>query len=299
MTATPSLFLSTKGESEIQEAYQAILDQWPVAHSVLQVETSYGRTHVIASGDVSKPPAILLHAFFATAMAWYKVAGEVSARYRVYAVDVLGEANRSVPTKPIKSLEESLTWFTELLSGLGVQRFHLVGNSFGGFLSAWYASNLGSSVLTLSLIGPASTFRGMLPFFVHMFIPKMLYLLMPWLPFQRTSVRHGIKWAMAKQPSDADFEHLFETVMLHGNAINQIFPRVYSAEELARITAPTQLILGDHERIYNPESAAEHAKRLMPDKQVHFVANAHHVTAISQPEAVAMLLLTTWDTHQR
>ena len=81
--------------------------------------TRFGVTHVIASGPTDAPVLVLLHAYFATAMSWYRAVGPLSAAYRVMAVDVLGDANRSRPTRPITSLDDSAAWFTDLLDGLG------------------------------------------------------------------------------------------------------------------------------------------------------------------------------------
>jgi hypothetical protein len=59
---------------------------------------------------------------------------------------------------------------------------------------------------------------------------------------------------------------------------------VYKAAELARITAPTLLILGDRERVYSIGAASAAARRLMPSIHVQIVKDAHHIAAISQPQ---------------
>ena len=61
-----SLFTSPEGESIVMRAYQAVLDQWPVACQELRIPTSFGETYVIASGPEDAPPVVLLPAFFAT-----------------------------------------------------------------------------------------------------------------------------------------------------------------------------------------------------------------------------------------
>jgi len=67
-------------------------------YTKLDVPTTFGDTHVIASGSEVAPPVVLLHAFFATAMSWYATVGALAEHHRVFAVDIMGEANRSRPT---------------------------------------------------------------------------------------------------------------------------------------------------------------------------------------------------------
>ncbi|MCJ7530998.1 MAG: hypothetical protein MUO64_08200 [Anaerolineales bacterium] len=89
------VFTSPQDEIETIQAYQTVVDQWRVPHTEFDMSTSFGETHVIASGPETAPPVVLLHALFAIATAWYRTVDALSQQYRTYAVDVLGEANKS------------------------------------------------------------------------------------------------------------------------------------------------------------------------------------------------------------
>ena len=285
------LFTSPEGEAVVIRDYQAILDQWPIPHQELTVSTSFGDTYVIASGPEDAPPVVLLHAFFATATSWYRNVEALSQSHRVYAVDIIGEANRSRACKPIKSMDDFLRWFTELIDGLGIDTLYLVGNSYGGFTGAYYAMKLPERVRKLVLIGPAATIHSMPAFYFHMFIPKMLYILFPKLPGIKRAMRHSVDWMQNGLPPDPLWEPLFHDSLVHGLSINQVFPRVYSMEEFARIKAKMLLILGEKETIYKPQTAISAARTLIPAVEVGLIPNAHHITALAQPELVNQRLL--------
>jgi hypothetical protein len=59
------------------------------------------------------PPVVLLHAFFATAMSWYATVCALAEHHRVFAVDIMEEANRSRPTRVISSRDDYLQWFSD------------------------------------------------------------------------------------------------------------------------------------------------------------------------------------------
>ncbi|HWI65596.1 MAG TPA: alpha/beta fold hydrolase [Symbiobacteriaceae bacterium] len=285
------VFASPSGEAITLDAYNAVVRRWPVAHTELDIATSFGTTHVIASGREEAEPVVLLHAYFATATSWYRTAGALSEHYRVYAVDVVGDVGKSRPTRPIKSLDEFAQWLTELSDALGISRMHLVGNSIGGFIAAGCGMRLKERVSKLALISPAATFHSMAPFYFHMFIPKLLHLVLPWLPGSRRAMDRAVDWMNAGLPGDGPWDELFRLALLHGMGTNQVFPRVYSAEELAQIKAPTLLMVGDHEQIYPPSAAIAAAKRRMPGITTELIPGAHHIAAVAQPELVNRRLL--------
>lgn len=288
------MFTSTRGEAEVMAAYQAVMDQWKVDPQDLTIPTSFGDTHVVASGPEGGPPVVLLHALFATATSWYRNVESLSGFHRVYCVDVIGEANKSRPTRAIQSMDDFLQWFTELLDGLGIDTLYLVGNSYGAFTAAYYAMQLPDRVRKLVLIGPAATIHPMRPFMWHMFIPKAVYILMPWLPGVKRVMRRSVDWMHAGLATDALWEPVFYRTMLYGRLINRVFPRVYTREELAQIQAPVLVIIGGQEKIYG-EDVRESVMTLLPGAEFELIAHAHHITALAQPDAVNQRLLRFFD----
>jgi pimeloyl-ACP methyl ester carboxylesterase len=285
------LFTSSEGKAAVMRDYQKILDRWPVPYKELTISTSFGDTYVIASGPDDAPPAVLLHAFFATAASWYRNVEALSQSYRVYAVDIVGEGNRSCALKPIKSMDDFLQWFKELIDGLRIETLYLVGNSYGGFTSAYYAMKLPERIRKLVLIGPAATIHPMPAFYLHMFIPKMIYILLPKLPGLNRVMRWSVDWIHNGLPRDPFWEPLFYHTMVYGLSINQVFPRVYARDEFAQIKAKVLLILGEQEAIYKPQAAMQAARELIQDVEIELIPNAHHITALAQSDRVNQRLL--------
>lgn len=103
-----------------------------------------------------------------------------------------------------------------MLDGLGVPETHLVGASYGGFLSAGLAMDMPDRIRRLVLIDPAATFHAIVPFYFHLFIPKFLSLLFPQVPFKRQVIRRGMNWLRNGLPADPLWEDLFFAAMVHG-----------------------------------------------------------------------------------
>ena len=48
------MFTSPEGETEVMSTYEAIMKQWTVPYKELSISTSFGETHVIASGPETR-----------------------------------------------------------------------------------------------------------------------------------------------------------------------------------------------------------------------------------------------------
>jgi hypothetical protein len=74
------------------------------------------------------------------------------------------------------------------------------------------------------LIGPAATFRQIMPFYVHTFPGGMTG-----LPFL---VNHAVNWIENGVKFDPEFRRLFYLLLKNGKATNQVFPKVFTNDEL-------------------------------------------------------------------
>ncbi|MEA2972630.1 MAG: hypothetical protein QOG82_1088 [Actinomycetota bacterium] len=75
-------------------------------------------------------------------------------------------------------------------------------------------------------------------------------------------------------------------------------PRRLSDEELGRITVPTLLLLAADTKLYDPETVAERARRLLPDVTIEIVPDAGHGVVFQYPDRIIARLLQFID-HER
>jgi pimeloyl-ACP methyl ester carboxylesterase len=88
-------FKSEEGRAAVLKVYDSLLEKWPVAYETVYVSTKYGQTHIIASGEKSLPPLILLHGTSSNSAMWLGDILRYSEYYRVYAIDIPGEPGKS------------------------------------------------------------------------------------------------------------------------------------------------------------------------------------------------------------
>lgn len=148
-------FKTDAGRDAVLKAYGALLDAWPHAHERITVPTREGDTFVLVCGPKHAPPLVLFHGAQANASAYLMDATLWSQRFRVYAVDMIGEAGFSAPSRPPLGSEAHALWLDDVFAALGLQTMSLVGTSLGGWLALDYASRRPGRVNALALLCPA------------------------------------------------------------------------------------------------------------------------------------------------
>jgi pimeloyl-ACP methyl ester carboxylesterase len=277
MTDRIPVFRSPEIEAEYIAVYEAALRLWPVPYDEFYIPTRFGDTHVIASGSKEAAPLVLFHPAGCPAVIWYRNAGLFSEHYRTYAVDVMGEVNKSIPTRRINSHQELADWIDELFDGLQIRSANIVGNSFGGFVALNTALLLPSRVKKVVLISPAATFAQIWPWWWY-FFPA-------YGTGSKRLLRRACNWIWQDFPADEPIARLRTLASLNGKP-RHIPPSVFKDDELSKVSTPVLLLIGDHEVIYNPGQVIRQATRLVPNLKAEIVPNANHNAQYTAPEFV-------------
>ena len=121
-----------------------------------EVDTALGRVHVRTSGSGEAMmfwPSLLM-----TGDMWAAQADHFAASHQVILVDPPGFGDSQKLTATF-TFEDCTRCIIDILDGLGVQRTHFVGNSWGGMIggtfAATYPDRIGSAVLMNCTASPA------------------------------------------------------------------------------------------------------------------------------------------------
>ena len=160
---------------------------------------------MIASGPEGAAPLVLLHPSGGGATVWYRNVGSLSHHYRTYAVDVIGDLNKSILTRLLRRRQDFVDWMVDLFNGLQIESAYMVGNSGGGYLTLNTALYLPERVKKVVLISPAATFVQIWALYWHHLIP--LAFIAPMIRSDRL-VRKAYEWIWQGFPMDECYAQL-------------------------------------------------------------------------------------------
>ncbi|MEU2281592.1 alpha/beta fold hydrolase [Streptomyces sp. NPDC013178] len=263
------------------------------ARAETDVETSFGTTHVYEYGPTdpaaqSRTPVVLVHGAGSCSAMWYPNTPALSAARPVYAIDTPGDPGRSVQRGPIHQPERAAQWLDETLAALGLERVHLVGSSYGGWLALNQAHRKPDRLASVTLLDPGGLEKVGLRFFVWIFAslfatfaPKALRpRLAAWLeqpvlvvPELRTMIRLGVRAYRIRRPA----------------------PLPLSEDELSTIHTPLYLLLGKRSLLVHPHRQVERVPRLIPGARAEIISDTGHGPQIDHADEVNRRMLSFMD----
>jgi pimeloyl-ACP methyl ester carboxylesterase len=280
------IFRSEAGKALVHAQYRSMLQDWPVPHREAQVPTCHGETFVISCGPDSAPPVLLLHGGATTSAMWLRNVRAWSQRFRIHAVDLIGEPGFSAPSRPPLRSEEYARWLDDIWSALSITRAAIVGASLGGLFALDYAIRRPGKVEKLALLAPAGIARVR---------ARCLLTAVPLFLLGRRGRRKAFDLVMRfpaeEMSAEAEgFIRFFEAVMSHHRVRTQPLPILPDAM-LQKLTMPVLAILGGKDIVFSAEEMRRRLEACVPRARIVLLPSAGH--GLTDPTQTVLEFLTS------
>jgi len=172
-----SLYKSEAGKLEILNLYNQKLKDLNINYQYHDVETAFGKTNVIITGDASKPPIVLVHGSNGCAPIALETYSGLEDHFQVFAVDVLAQPNKSAETRLSMKNDDYGKWLHEVIDHLKLKNVTLAGFSFGGLVILKALEFKDFNIKEVFLTAPAYIVNGNpLKALFKVFIPMKRYI---------------------------------------------------------------------------------------------------------------------------
>jgi pimeloyl-ACP methyl ester carboxylesterase len=303
------LYKSSEGYAALMAWYERAVASLPVALETRMIATPYAATHALLMGD-GGDPVVMIQGFGASSPLWKNQLPALAPYFRIYALDVPGHPGRS-EGRVLSLLDDSYArWLVSALDALELESAHLVGVCLGGWIAMRTAIHAPERVRSLTMLSPVGLAR--FKVFLRSGVPVILNL-------GRDVEKPGerlLRMAFAPPRSglefDRDVARALMLVLKHYDisalagfdgarpglrdlatslkTLNR-FIQPEPVETLRQISAPTLLMVGEHEAIFDPRAAIRRAQRGISRLDAEIVANAGHAAIYDQPDHVNARLI--------
>ena len=279
-------FKSKEGKEKILTLYKQKLNELNIEYSEKLIETTFGVTNIIITGDTKNPPLLLIHGTGGCAPLILESFPNLSSKYCVYAIDVLAQPNKSAENRlDMKSLDYG-KWLIEVIIKLRLKDVTLVGFSFGGFISLKALEFNETPIRQAFLISPVYIVNG--NHFVGLF--KMF---LPLKKFIKTNNQKYIKKVMNVLFSEYDYFALtyMSTTFQHCNMDFSPLP-VISKNSSNNIKTPLTIFAAEKDIMFPGKKMIKRAKRIFPSlNDIVLLENSKHVPSNKDFKIIEDLIL--------
>ena len=283
-----NLFKSEKGKAAILSLYDKKLDSLGIAYNYETVNTSFGKTNVIVSGDTSNPPMILVHGSNGCAPISLETYPNLHKTHRVYAVDVMAQPNKSAEVRLSMKDESYGAWMNELLTELDLDSVTMAGFSFGGLVILKTLEFDESRVKEVFLSAPAYIVNGNpLKALFKVFIPMKRYM--------KTKQSKHIEKFLSEVFTDRDefaVEYLSQVFLEFEMDFSPV--PVINTKKAKSITTPITIFAAENDVIFPGKKMVKRAKKIFPSlKKIELISASKHVQNKAQNHAIEQEILTS------
>lgn len=274
-----TIYKTEAGGQEIRRTYEQALGSWPVPAEHVRVPTREGETFVVVSGPPDAPPVVLLHGSGANALTWLGDIAAWAGEYRTYAVDIVGEAGLSAPSRPAPDSPAPAAWLDDVLDGLGLDDTAVVGMSLGGWFALDYAIRRPGRVRRLALLCPGGVGG-------QRFGP--LLAAMPLRAFGHRGRRWSVR--LVTGLSDAQVRPILDSTTRtfgHFKPRTEKLP-IFTDAALGGLGMPVLVIVGSRDAMFASAATARRA-RTIPDATVTVLPGVGHAI-LGQTATIAEFL---------
>ncbi len=235
------------------------------------------------------PTILLLHGYTANKDNWLSFAAYLTKDYHVVIPDIPGYGESSKIEKDSYDLANQMSRLHEFAQAIDLKKFHVAGNSMGGFFAGTYAVRYPDEIISLGLFDAAGVMsleksvvvkmmeKGENPLVVKDSndwprIMALVFVNPPSAPYPIRKVM--IKTALANRN-------------FYGKALKELGPDFYSLEkELPNIKVPALILWGDQDKVLDVSSVPVFEKGLKNHKTV-ILKDCGHLPMLEKPQETA------------
>lgn len=241
-------------------------------------------------------PVLLLHGSGAGVSAWANWRGLIpvlSQDFRVIAPDLVGFGYTEVPD----SLQFNIfdTWIDQilaLLDGLGIEKAHVVGNSFGGGLALHLATRHPDRLDRIALMGPGGVAMPLSDELDQLwgYTPSVANMkkIMDIMAFDRSLVTDELAELRYRATIRPGAQEAFEKVFPPPRQ-RWLDAQIVPDEALARIEHEVLILHGREDRVV-PVQASQHMFEQITNAQLHVFGRCGHWTQIEHAQRFQQLV---------
>ncbi|MCG2462183.1 alpha/beta hydrolase [Flavobacteriaceae bacterium F89] len=129
-----SLYRSEVGKQEILNLYEQKLQDLEIDYNYRLIDTDFGKTNIIVTGNSSKSPILLIHGSNGCAPIALETYPNLYKDFHVFAIDVLAQPNKSEGSCLSMKDNSYGKWMNEIITSLKIENVTMAGFSFGGLI---------------------------------------------------------------------------------------------------------------------------------------------------------------------
>lgn len=280
-----SIYKSQNGKERSLALYDKQLLKLNVPFSDIYVKTSFGKTHLVETGNRTGMPLLVFHGGNATTAYNLLMCNFLLNDFHIYAVDTIGHPGKSDEVCLSHKGYAYGKWAGEVIEEIGYDRIACFGGSFGGGILAKLMCVAPQKIDRAVLIVPAGISNAVPITSMAMMISLLRYRL---TKQEKYLVRTALYMALQIEVLDEDTINILKD-SFDNVKIKVAMPTNIEKKRLRNYCSPTLIIASEKDCLFPAKKVLHRAKQIFPDCTTIELKGSGHIHILSQPEKVKIV----------
>lgn len=267
-----SIYKSQEAKEILLKLYDEKLNSIQIEYEDIYIDTSFGKTHIIVTGNQDNRPLVLLHGINAGAPVALEAIKNLRDNYRIFAIDTIGQTTKSAENRLNTKDDSYGKWLSETLDKLKIEKAPIIGISYGAFLLQKIMSFSPKKVEKGIFVVPAGIVNGS-------FIKLLRQLMFPLIKYLFSKSEKHLLQFMKSFYSDSDeYAITFQKSMLLGTVLDFRSPPILRRKDVVNLFAPVYGIFVDNDIFFSADKTIIKCKQIFRNfKEYIILENAKHI----------------------
>jgi pimeloyl-ACP methyl ester carboxylesterase len=253
-----SIYKSPNGKQIMLDLYDKHLNGLKLEYEEKNVQTRYGKTHIVIAGKKDSIPLICLHGGNSNTPDMLKSDLPLITNFRLFLIDIIGHPGKSEETQ-LSSKDLSYGyWLLDVIEKLELAKVNIYAGSFGAGIGLRLATVAPDLIDKLLLAIPSGIAKGSIKDQIKLLIP---YLRFRFRPTDKNMIRMS---SLIMTRFDQERIELLQAIFKHVK-IKTEMPRPTKKEELINFTSPTVVIASKNDIMFPAERVIPRARKILPN----------------------------------
>ena len=280
-----SIYKSQIGREKSLELYDRQLTKLGSSFSDVYVNTSFGKTHIIETGNDKGVPLLVFHGGNSTSAYNLLMCQFLLDDFHIYAVDIIGHPGKSDEVCLSHRGYDYGKWASEVIDKLGYEKIACFGGSFGGGVLAKLLCVSPQKVRKAVLVVPAGISNALPISSLKMMIPLIQYRIKK---NKKYLIRTALYMALYEEVLDGDTLDIVKDSF--DNVKTKVgMPTNIEAKKLSDYHAPTLVIASEKDCLFPAKKVLARAKQIIPSCSVYELKGSGHMHVL--PKSVKHMII--------
>ncbi len=280
-----TIYNTPQGKQKIIALYDGQLSRLNAPYQDIYINTSFGKTHLIETGNQGGPPLLVFHGGNATTAYNLLACRFLLDKFHIYAVDTIGHPGKSAETTLSPNNYDYGKWGGEVISGLGFQKMRCFGGSFGAGILAKTMCVAPEKIEKAVLHVPSGIKNAPAINLISMAFPMMLY----WVTHkQKWLIKTILPMAVSQDNIDSD---AFETAKcsIDNAKIKAGMPSNVVPRDMRKCLAPTLVLAGEKDCMFPAKRVIPQAEKIITNCTAYLLQGRGHMHRLTETEEQMIL----------